>query len=108
VVSEEVFFSKGESGGAICSSAYSKALELIQEQYHPSRYKIYPFHISDGENITSDNPTCIGLVEKVMKVSSMFGYGEVNGYNRKSTLMRAFEEIDDPKFRYYIVKEKAG
>ncbi|WP_200412055.1 DUF444 family protein, partial [Virgibacillus salexigens] len=52
-------------------------------------------------------PTCIDLVEKVMKVSSMFGYGEVNGYKRKSTLMRAFEEIDDPKFRYYIVKEKA-
>ncbi len=29
VVSEEHFFSKGESGGTICSSAYRKALELI-------------------------------------------------------------------------------
>ncbi|GAA0445269.1 sporulation protein YhbH [Virgibacillus salarius] len=107
IVSEEDFFSKGESGGTICSSAYNKALELINNKYHPSRYNIYPFHISDGENITSDNPSCIELVNEIMTHSSMFGYGEVNGYSRKSTLMRAFEEINDPKFRYYIVKEKA-
>src|SRR5699024_7572116 len=44
VVSEEAFFSKGESGGTICSSAYHKALELIGEKYHPSSYNIYPFH----------------------------------------------------------------
>ncbi|GAA3331556.1 hypothetical protein GCM10020331_088620 [Ectobacillus funiculus] len=30
VVTEEEFFSKGESGGTICSSAYRKALELIE------------------------------------------------------------------------------
>src|SRR5699024_9329307 len=33
VVSEEDFFSKGESGGTICSSAYLKALEVIEEKY---------------------------------------------------------------------------
>ncbi len=35
VVNEEDFFSKGESGGTICSSAYRKALELIDEKYSP-------------------------------------------------------------------------
>ncbi|HLR40714.1 MAG TPA: sporulation protein YhbH [Virgibacillus sp.] len=106
VVSEEAFFSKGESGGTICSSAYHKALELIGEKYHPSSYNIYPFHFSDGENITSDNPNCIKLVDEIMDVSSMFGYGEVNAYNRHSTLMRAYKNIDDPKFRHYILKDK--
>lgn len=106
VVSEEAFFSKGESGGTICSSAYHKALELIGEKYHPSSYNIYPFHFSDGENITSDNPNCIKLVDEIMEVSSMFGYGEVNAYNRHSTLMRAYKNIDDPKFRHYILKDK--
>lgn len=52
VVTEEEFFTKGESGGTICSSAYKKALELIQDKYHPSRYNIYPVHFSDGENIS--------------------------------------------------------
>ncbi|MFD1848744.1 sporulation protein YhbH [Oceanobacillus bengalensis] len=106
VVSEDDFFNKGESGGTICSSAYKKALELIEGKYDPSRYNIYPFHFSDGENITSDNAKCIDLVNEIMEVSAMFGYGEVNGYNRYSTLMNAYRNIDDPKFRHYILKEK--
>ena len=36
VVTEEEFFYKGESGGTICSSAYEKALELIDKKYHPA------------------------------------------------------------------------
>lgn len=105
VVSEEAFFSKGESGGTICSSAYHKALELIEEKFHPSSYNIYPFHFSDGENISSDNPNCVRLVNQIMDVSSMFGYGEINAYNRHSTLMSAYKDMDNPKFRHYILKE---
>ncbi|WP_010531325.1 sporulation protein YhbH [Lentibacillus jeotgali] len=106
VVSEEAFFSRGESGGTICSSAYNKALELISDEYPPSRYNIYPFHFSDGENITSDNPRCLNLVNEIMDVSNMFGYAEVNMYNRQSTLMRAYREFENPKFRHYILKGK--
>lgn len=106
VVSEEEFFSKGESGGTICSSAYEKALELIEDKYPPSRYNIYPFHFSDGDNLTSDNDRCLKLVDDIMKVSNIFGYGEVNAYRRYSTLMSAYRKIDNPKFRHYILKEK--
>lgn len=106
VVSEEDFFSKGESGGTICSSAYRKALELIDEKYNPYRYNIYPFHFSDGDNLTSDNNRCVQLVEKLMKVSNMFGYGEINPYNRRSTLMSAYKNMDDRKFRHFILKQK--
>lgn len=105
-VSEEQFFSKGESGGTICSSAYRKALEIIDKRYPPSRYNIYPFHFSDGDNLTSDNERCIRLVKQLMKVSNMFGYGEVNQYNRHSTLMSAYRHIHDPKFLYSIIREK--
>ncbi|WP_164670492.1 sporulation protein YhbH [Virgibacillus doumboii] len=106
VVTEEEFFSKGESGGTICSSAYNQALELIEGKYDPVRYNIYPFHFSDGENITSDNPRCIKLVNEIMDVSNMFGYAEVNMYNRQSTLMRAYRELENEKFRHYILKGK--
>lgn len=107
VVSEEDFFSKGESGGTICSSAYRKALELIESKYNPTRYNIYPFHFSDGDNLTSDNARCVKLVEQIMKVSNMFGYGEVNQYNRESSLQSAFKNIKNEKFRAYVVKQKA-
>ncbi|KOP81546.1 sporulation protein YhbH [Cytobacillus solani] len=106
VVSEEDFFSKGESGGTICSSAYRKSLELIDGKYNPQKYNIYPFHFSDGDNLTSDNARCVKLVEELMKVSNMFGYGEVNQYNRHSTLMTAYKNIKNEDFRYYILKQK--
>jgi sporulation protein YhbH len=107
VVSEDDFFSKGESGGTICSSAYRKALELIDQKYSPTRYNIYPFHFSDGDNLTSDNQRCVKLVNELMKVSNMFGYGEVNQYNRHSTLMSSYKNMNDEKFRYFILKKKA-
>jgi uncharacterized sporulation protein YeaH/YhbH (DUF444 family) len=106
-VSEEDFFSKGESGGTICSSAYRKALEVIESRYSPERYNIYPFHFSDGDNLTSDNERCLKLVKELMNVSNMFGYGEVNQYNRSSTLMSAYRNIKDPRFRYAIIREKS-
>ncbi|GLC90486.1 sporulation protein YhbH [Lysinibacillus piscis] len=106
VVTEEAFFTKGESGGTICSSAYIKALELIQGKYSPTRYNIYPVHFSDGENISMDNEKCLKLVGELMEVSSMFGYGEVNQHNRFSTLMYTYKKIDDPKFRHHILRKK--
>jgi sporulation protein YhbH len=106
-VSEEAFFTKGESGGTICSSAYRKALEIIDSRYPPHRYNIYPFHFSDGDNLTSDNERCVGLVKELMKRSNLFGYGEVNQYNRHSTLMTAYRHIHDPKFLNYVIREKS-
>ncbi|KGP90367.1 stress response protein [Pontibacillus chungwhensis BH030062] len=107
VVPEDDFFSKGESGGTICSSAYKKALDLIDKKYNPERYNIYPFHFSDGDNLTSDNKRCLQLVEQLMDVSSMFGYGEVNQYNRHSTLMSAYKKIEDERFRHFVLRRKA-
>lgn len=105
-VSEEDFFTKGESGGTICSSAYRKALEIIDHRFSPERFNIYPFHFSDGDNLTSDNERCTKLVKELMERSNMFGYGEVNQYNRSSTLMSAYRHIKDPRFRYAIIREK--
>lgn len=107
IVTEDEFFSKGESGGTICSSAYRKALELIGQKYSPSRYNIYPIHFSDGDNLTSDNKNCVKLVNELMNYSNMFAYGEVNQYNRHSTLMSVYYKIDDPKFRHYVLRRKA-
>ena len=106
-VSEEEFFTKGESGGTICSSAYRKALDIIHERYPIERYNIYPIHFSDGDNLTSDNERCLKLVRQLMDCSNMFGYGEVNQYNRASTLMSAYRHIQDPRFRYAMIRQKS-
>ncbi|MFS0784742.1 sporulation protein YhbH [Bacillus sp. 1P06AnD] len=107
VVSEEDFFTKGESGGTICSSVYRKALEIIDSKYEPSKFNIYPFHFSDGDNLTSDNVRCVKLVEELMKRSNMFGYGEVNQYNRTpSTLNSVYKKIQNEKLKTYLIQSK--
>ncbi|WP_138420638.1 sporulation protein YhbH [Aquibacillus sediminis] len=107
VVDEESFFTKGESGGTICSSAYRKSLELIEQKYSPASYNIYPFHFSDGDNLTSDNRRCVPLINELIEHASMFGYGEVNQYNRHSTLMQVFNKIENPKLQSYVLRKKA-
>jgi uncharacterized protein len=106
VVTEDEFFNRGESGGTICSSAYLKALEVIDSRFPPNMYNIYPFHFSDGDNLTSDNERCVKLIGELLKRSNMFGYGEVNQYNRSSTLMSAYKNISFPTFLYYVIREK--
>jgi hypothetical protein len=105
-VTEEEFFTRGESGGTICSSAYQKALDIIDSRYPTAAWNIYPFHFSDGDNLTSDNERCVKLISQLMERCNMFGYGEVNQYNRSSTLMSAYKHIHDKKFMYSIIKEK--
>ncbi|GLX65777.1 sporulation protein YhbH [Paenibacillus glycanilyticus] len=105
-VTEEEFFTRGESGGTICSSAYIKALEIIDSRFSPSVYNIYPFHFSDGDNLTSDNERCVKLIGELLKRSNLFGYGEVNQYNRSSTLMSAYKNINMQHFMYYVIREK--
>jgi uncharacterized sporulation protein YeaH/YhbH (DUF444 family) len=105
-VPEEEFFTRGESGGTICSSAYVKALEIIDSRYPPTMYNIYPFHFSDGDNLTSDNERCVRLIKELLERSNIFGYGEVNQYNRSSTLMSAYKHLEHQQFLYYVIKEK--
>ncbi len=106
-VSEQDFFHRGESGGTICSSAYRKALEVIEDRYPPSRFNIYPFHFSDGDNLSSDNDRCLKLLEKLLEITNLFGYGEINQYNRNSTLMSAYRGLHHPHFRTCLIREKS-
>lgn len=106
-VTEEDFFTRGESGGTICSSAYQKALDIIDARYPAANWNIYPFHFSDGDNLTSDNEKCVNLIQELIKRANMFGYGEVNQYNRSSTLMSAYKNIQHKKFLYHVIREKA-
>ena len=56
--------------------------------------------------MSMDNEKCMKLVQELMEISSMFGYGEVNQHSRYSTLMNTYKKIDNPKFRHYILKQK--
>ncbi len=88
-VTEEQFFTQGESGGTVVSSAYQLALDIIKARYPPRDWNIYPFHFSDGDNYYSDNEEAVRLADELITTCNLFGYGEIgeegaSGYRRSS------------------------
>lgn len=88
-VTEEQFFTQGESGGTVVSSAYQLALDIIRERYSPRDWNVYPFHFSDGDNYYSDNEEAVRLADEMIQTCNLFGYGEIGeegggGYRRSS------------------------
>lgn len=100
-VSEEEFFSKGESGGTMISSAYERALAIIAARYHPSIWNIYAFHCSDGENFDDDNDLALRLARNLCDVCNLFGYGEIKPEGQfayESSMMTVFRKLAAPNF----------
>lgn len=106
-VNENDFFHRGESGGTYISSGYEKALELIEERYHPANWNIYTFHCSDGDNWGEDNDRAVELANKLCDTCNLFGYGEIKTSSYTSTIMsRYLEDIDKPNFTAVKIMRK--
>ena len=108
-VTEEEFFHKGESGGTIISSGYRKALEIIDERYHPSLWNVYAFHCSDGDNFESDQVTASNSARALCEVCNLFGYGEIKPLGLRfaeNTMLDLFEGLDADNFHAVSIERK--
>jgi sporulation protein YhbH len=109
-VSEEQFFTQGESGGTVVSSAYQLALDIIRERFNPHDWNIYPFHFSDGDNYYSDNEEATRLADQLISTCNLFGYGEIgeegsSSYRRSSgALLSIFNDRLKNKERFVGVR----
>ncbi|MBC7798965.1 MAG: sporulation protein YhbH [Pyrinomonadaceae bacterium] len=109
-VTEEQFFTQGESGGTVVSSAYKLALEIINKRYNSNDWNIYPFHFSDGDNYYSDNDEAVKLADEMIKTCNLFGYGEIGeegfpGFRRPSgALLSVFSDRLKNKKRFVGVR----
>ena len=108
-VTEDEFFHKGESGGTMISSGYVKALEIIEQRYHPALWNVYVFHCSDGDNFESDNPATLKAAQELAQAANLFGYGEIkplgSGYYG-SSLISFFSQIQEPNFLAVQIQKK--
>lgn len=79
-VDENTFFKTRESGGTLISSAYKLCEKIIDTDYAPSDWNIYPFHFSDGDNWSGeDTRLCVKLLEEsLLKKCNLFCYGQVD------------------------------
>lgn len=78
-VDEDTFFRTRESGGTLISSAFKLCKQIIEEDYNPNEWNIYPFHFSDGDNWSADDTkVCLDLMDNfLLPNSNMFCYGQV-------------------------------
>lgn len=109
-VSEEDFFHKGESGGTLISSAYARALDVIDQRYHPALWNIYAFHCSDGDNMPGDNPRSVKLANELCQVCNLFGYGEIkpSGYFRdQDAMLGVFKAVKADNFQAIRIGDKS-
>lgn len=108
-VTEHEFFHKVESGGTYISSGFQKALEIIQDRYHPSLWNIYAFHCSDGDNFYSDNERALSTAIELCAVCNLFGYGEIKPAGSayySGSMLDVFRAIDKPNFQAIVIEKK--
>jgi hypothetical protein len=73
---ESQFFQVRGSGGTVASSAFAQVKEIIDARYDPSRYNIYLFYGSDGENFKDDHDAAGRTLAEVAALASYIGYVE--------------------------------
>lgn len=78
-VDENTFYKTRESGGTLISSAYKLCQKMIETDYAPSEWNIYPFHFSDGDNWSGeDTRLCMQVLkEQILPIANVFCYGQV-------------------------------
>jgi uncharacterized protein len=121
-VDRETFFHTRESGGTMISSAYKLCRDIINAEYSPAAWNIYPFHFSDGDNWSADDTRlCVDLLKaELIPKANLFCYGQVESpygsgqfikdlretFNGTETVL--LSEIADKDAIYGSIKEFLG
>jgi uncharacterized protein len=109
-VDRETFYHTRESGGTIISSAYKLCLKIIEEEYDPSEWNIYPFHFSDGDNWSgNDTLECLSLMEsEIFPRVNVFCYGQVESEYGSGQFLRDLKERFGDEHEHLITSKIEG
>lgn len=93
-VDEATFFSTSESGGTLISSAYKLCQKIIEEEYPPNEWNVYPFHFSDGDNWSGeDTRLCVKMLKEFfLPKVNQFGYGQVESKYGSGQFLKDLEK----------------
>ncbi len=108
-VTEEEFFHKVESGGTYISAGYRKALDIIEDRYHPSLWNIYAFHCSDGDNFYSDNERAVQGLQELCEKCNLVGYGEIKPSGSayySGSMLEVFNQVKNDNFQMVVIEKK--
>ena len=98
--SEDEFFQVSGTGGTVASTAFRMAQEIIDERFNPSRYNLYLFYASDGQNHPNDRNHAREALKALGKVTNYMGYVEVGmepAYSLETEVAAIFQGLIDAK-----------
>jgi uncharacterized sporulation protein YeaH/YhbH (DUF444 family) len=76
---------------------FQLGLDVIQKRYDPSRYNVYFFYASDGENAAEDREPAAAALRKVAALTNYSGYVETGGVAtfrpRETQVAEVFNEL---------------
>jgi hypothetical protein len=75
---EAQFFQVHGSGGTVASSGFAKVREIVAARFDPSRYNVYLFYASDGDNASSDRADAEAMLDELGGLANYLGYLEVS------------------------------
>ena len=75
---EEEFFKVSGSGGTVTSSGLKKVREIMGARFDPSRYNVYLFYASDGDNASSDRADAEAALDDIAALANYTGYLEIS------------------------------
>jgi sporulation protein YhbH len=109
-VDQQTFYHTRESGGTAISSAFRLCQEIMQADYNPAEWNIYPFQFSDGDNWEDDNAQCVRLLaDEILPQVNLFCYGEVRGPRSISQYMETLnglETEDKERLTTTVIRDK--
>jgi sporulation protein YhbH len=113
-VTEEEFFSRGQSGGTFISVAPELAIDIMNKRYHPSSWNVYAFHGSDGDNWSEDNEKALSFTQTLKEKCQMYGFIEIKpsggqewmSWSGGNTMMKVYKPLIDDKFKTMLLESK--
>ena len=113
-VSEDQFFTRGNSGGTFVSSALSLVCDIVHTRYHPNSWNVYCFQCSDGDNWPDDTGKTLALAEQIRDFSQLFGYCEItptevhqSSWFEETKLSLVYERISGKKMKCVKITSKS-
>jgi uncharacterized sporulation protein YeaH/YhbH (DUF444 family) len=92
-VSEDKFYRYRYGGGTICSSALKLISKQFENRFPPSKWNIYVFYFTDGENFHNDNDEFINILKEQFgpRVANLVAITQIQAYDYRGSVMEAVD-----------------
>jgi len=93
-VDEKKFYKYRYGGGTICSSALKLISSMFENRFNPSKWNIYLFYFTDGENWSEDNENFIKTLKEDFNINvvNMVGVTQVLAWNYEGSLKQIIDK----------------